>query len=419
MNTKQKIKGDKFFLDINKLCEKFLNNYNKNQPVNLDSEQKNMLDKITTNLENIVYKLKNDNKINKNFEFKPDGFKIFICKVLNNNNMNGGDDEGRMVPHNNINNGLNRYDFIYTFIFFIGIFLIYTSYAQICLLTETLTGNSIGEVGESIQNIFNELLQEYRTENQENICFRQQIMLLIGIISGQIRERIYNSIQVLINDFLNNSMSSAATQALQQCRTDVFSNSNLFGQTGNLIASAASVMSGEYTQCLNTMTQRNIERVISIETQNLQDLLALFRTQSSSIITFLRVGTGMIFGSASYLIYRGPNLMYNIYIRFRLNGRQQQVNISRQLIRNIINNPDVTNLEVLLGRMTIENEDDNEDDNEVIVPVGPAGGSKSKRRKSNMKNKKYTKKQKKYTKKNRKIKQKNKKNRKIKKTRKK
>ena len=73
MGSEQKIN---FFLDINKLCEKFLNNYNKNQPVNLDSEQQNELDKITTNLEKIINKLKyhdTKNKINKNFEFNPNG----------------------------------------------------------------------------------------------------------------------------------------------------------------------------------------------------------------------------------------------------------------------------------------------------------------------------------------------------------
>lgn len=354
MNTKEKnikLTNQQFFKDINKLCEKYLNNYNKNQPIDLDNEQTKMLDNITTNLIDTINKLKEDNKINKDFEFNSDGFKLFICKVSNNsnNNMNGGDDEGRIVPYENRNNSLNRYDFINIIIFFVGIFLIYTSYLQICLLTETLTGNSIEQVGESIQNIFNELLEEYRSEDQENICFRQKIMLLIGIISGQIREQVYNSINTLITNFLNNSMNSATTQSLQQCITDVYSNSNFLGRTGNLIASAASAISGDYTQCINTMTQRNMERIITIEYQNLQDLLALFRTQSSSIINFLRLGTGIVIGSSSYLIYRGRYLMYNVYVRFMLNGRQHQVNIRSQLISRFMNNDDVDGLEILLS----------------------------------------------------------------------
>ena len=304
--------------------------------------------------------------------------------------------------------------------FFVGIFLIYTSYLQICLLTETLTGNSIEQVGESIQNIFNELLEEYRSEDQENICFRKKIMLLIGIISGQIREQLYNSINTLITNFLNNSMNSVTTQSLQQCTTNVYSNSNFLGRTGNLIASATSAISGDYTQCINTMTLRNMERIINIEYQNLQDLLALFRTQSSSIINFLRLGTGIVIGSSSYLIYRGRYLMYNVYVRFMLNERRHQVNIRSQLISRFMDNNDVDELEILLSGNHQEN---NEEDD---FPGVPSGGFKSKRRKSNMKNKKYTRKHKnkkhtkkyknkKHTKKNIKIKKHTKKNIKIKK----
>ena len=222
--------------------------------------------------------------------------------------------------HNNIHNNsiirqnksipFHSIDFIYIMNFWLGIFFLYVAYAQFSLLTSQITGNTTYEVNQSIQDEFNDILFEYEQEGKK-LYIGSKITLFIRVISGHFSEKIYYSVSEIITRFLNENIRVAITQSIHQCQINVFDDKKLFGKFLNMIASTTSGITGEYTNCLNSFTQRNIEHVVIIQNQKLQDLLTLFKMTTFSIVNFTRLGSGFILSSGVYFIYKCGLILYN------------------------------------------------------------------------------------------------------------
>lgn len=218
--------------------------------------------------------------------------------------------------HNNsiiIQNKSNTFDyinFIYIMNFWLGIFFLYVAYGQFCLLTAQITGNTIDEVNQSIQSEFNNILFEYEQEWKPPYI-GSKITLFIRVISGHFSQKIYYSLSEIITRFLNENIRVAITQSIHQCQINVFDDNKVYGKILNMIASTTSGITGEYTNCLNSFTHRNIEHVVIIQNQKLQDLLTLFKMTTFSIVNFTRLGSGFILSSGVYFIYKCSIILYN------------------------------------------------------------------------------------------------------------
>lgn len=238
-----------------------------------------------------------------------------IVNIKENNNNNNIDNH--IIVTRTKQNCFHHTDFIYIISFLLGLFFLYVAYEQFSSLTRRLISSSTKEIGESIQSIFNDIILEYQQERQ-NKYVGTKITLLFRIITGHFSEKIYYSISEIITRFLNENIHFAITQSIQQCQINVFDNKYIIGRAFNILASTTSGLNGEYTNCLNSFTHRNIEHVIIIQNQKLQDLLTLFKITSLSIVNFTRIGSGLILSSSCYFIYKCGTIMYNVIIYYRI-----------------------------------------------------------------------------------------------------
>jgi len=320
--------------DLDNLGSILLQHYNKNVEATLNEPDKDLLNKVTDQLEELSK--------NSNVNFNSEGFKSFIKRVyVYDLTQYGGDPPDEIVKYSsgqeNSYSGRSSVsmtitaDFMALLGFFTSLFLLYLVYENLTAITQGVTGYTPVGVGQEVMEQFEIAREEVRRLDTSQLSFLQLFYQIFSTFGCSVVETNIANIQQIFLIGLQNSFRGISTRVTSACLTssqEVSSRSTI-GMLGSLfnIASAptASLM------CVNERTKIETS-LIQSQVNALQDSLFLeISTRAQQISGNIALSLKIGIPCATYLMARIVYITTPIITNISNNMRTSRIQNGREI----------------------------------------------------------------------------------------
>ena len=300
LNVKQ------FTSKLNNLGDLLMEHYNKNIETTLNSEDEELLNKITDKLQEISTGL--------NVEFNKDGFKNVIKRlfVYDFAQFGGKDDiDNQIVPYSEKSSQSNqrkiwlpnKYDFLAIVSFCASLYLLFLAYNRFISLTSTITQSTPNQLSERFQDEMETIIDEIKKLEIGNLSFIQFVFQSIQSLGCSFVSRrqseIISGLSALVNTILSNSYERFKFEAENLC---IYKDNTMLSELNRVITSFISPKT--QIECIAQamqISQKSMQNELSTQ---IDRFILVTKSETLGILDVLSYAYFIGMPSALYLIAR-------------------------------------------------------------------------------------------------------------------